>query len=156
SRARSREPGLEKWPLLSLPSRPFLSSWRWRVAEFARIPASAHRNSGEFRYTRVQTDLISSLMSNSLADFVKDLQQLAVRLDPLGVWFKRAVGLGQHQRIGAPLALQGMLDVAGVLADHADQMLTRVFAGRNASDLVGGVGQKRLELGAELARASNP
>ena len=45
-----------------------------------------------------------------------------------------------------------MFDVALVPADDADQMLPHVFAGRNAADLVGGVGQKGLELGAVLAR----
>src|SRR5208283_2388868 len=94
-------------------------------------------------------------MSKSLADFVKDLQQSAVRLEPLGGSVERAGGLGEHQGIGAPRALQSIFDVAAMPANHADQMLTHVFAGRDSSDLAGGIGQKGIELGTVWTRAGH-
>src|SRR5271157_846638 len=42
-----------------------------------------------------------------------------------------------------------MFDVALMPVNDIDQMLAHVFAGRNASDLVCGVGQKGLELGTD-------
>src|SRR5271157_664717 len=47
-----------------------------------------------------------------------------------------------------------MFDVALMPVNDTDQMLAHVFAGRNASDLVCGVGQKGLELGTVLALTS--
>ena len=46
-----------------------------------------------------------------------------------------------------------MFGVALMPVDHIDQMSPHVFAGWNAADLVRGVGQKSLELSAELALA---
>src|SRR5207302_1429746 len=96
---------------------------------------------------------IAFLKCSSLAEFVKDLQQSVVRLEPLGGSFERASGLGEHQGIGAPLALKRRLDIVMMPANHVDQMLAPSFGGLDSSDFVGGVGQEGLELGTVLARA---
>src|SRR5262249_1822612 len=98
---------------------------------------------------------IALLKRNSHVDLIKDLQQPTVRLETLGGPFKRASGLGEHQRVRAPPALQRVFDVAGMPANHADQMVTHVFTGRDPADLVGGMGKEGIELAAVLARASH-
>ena len=47
----------------------------------------------------------------------------------------------------APLSVQCTIDVALMPVDDTDQMLACTFAGRNAPELVCGVGEKGLELG---------
>ncbi len=61
--------------------------------------------------------------------------------------------LFQDKRIGASETLQSVGNIILVSINFAGQVATQVFASRNASDLVGGIGKKLAELLTALAIA---
>jgi len=60
---------------------------------------------------------------------------------------------GEHQRVRAFCPIQRVRDIALMLIDLQNQMPAIIFTGWNATDFVCGVGQKCIQLSAELALA---